>query len=433
MKTIPVWLEPKKRTDNSDCLKEIKKFENKPYRHPFDRDYGIIAHSSKFRRLSGKTQVFLSPKSDFPRTRLTHSVEAAQIGRELAVIFRNHFEDIYSSHELGPVGSFERLVETSCLAHDIGHPPFGHCGAKTLEKLCGKNDYEFDDNKHVVHYFLHNLPVTNVLLDTVIKDKKDGWYTEDEDACEKIFEEHETIGVRHPVTYLMEAADDLVNFSSDLEDAKNMNILQDKDFECLVSPIIGTLKAASSKDKVSQVIKCSIEHIEKSIEKGLKHCFDKDHDPDSLPKLFQEWIEMESVIKEKKDKTKLNIFSLDEKFSVIYEKKLYFDESFGILKHKAIFQPEMYAEKIIESLWSKLFSLGSERKENLPKNPIFILLPKDKQKWLQDNLDNVQNNTKKKSMHVSRYIAGMTDEYCVYLYEQIHKPLSVLYRDSLIV
>ncbi|MGE5293309.1 MAG: dGTP triphosphohydrolase [Solirubrobacterales bacterium] len=90
-----------------------------PYRSDFERDRDRIIHSSAFRRLEGKTQVFSPGLDDYYRSRLTHSIEVSQIGRTLA----------------RTLGLNEGLTEAICLAHDLGHPPFGHTGEMTLHSL----------------------------------------------------------------------------------------------------------------------------------------------------------------------------------------------------------------------------------------------------------------------------------------------------------
>jgi len=90
-----------------------------PYRSDFERDRDRIIHSSAFRRLEGKTQVFTPGLDDYYRTRLTHSIEVAQIGRTIAKA----------------LGLNESLTEAICLAHDLGHSPFGHAGEAALNVL----------------------------------------------------------------------------------------------------------------------------------------------------------------------------------------------------------------------------------------------------------------------------------------------------------
>ena len=100
------------------------------YRTCFQKDRDRVLHTTAFRRLEYKTQVFINYEGDYYRTRLTHTLEVAQIGRTIALA----------------LGANETLVEAICLAHDMGHPPFGHSGEHILNKLM-KDHNGFEHNK----------------------------------------------------------------------------------------------------------------------------------------------------------------------------------------------------------------------------------------------------------------------------------------------
>jgi dGTPase len=115
---------------NAFDLESIDHVRREDYRTPFQKDRDRIIHSSALRRLQSKTQVFLSGEYDFYRTRLTHSLEVAQIGRSLC-----NYLNATSPHLSDDYSIDSDLVEGICLAHDIGHPPFGHAGEHTLNTL----------------------------------------------------------------------------------------------------------------------------------------------------------------------------------------------------------------------------------------------------------------------------------------------------------
>ncbi len=126
------------------------------YRTAFQRDRDRIIHSAAFRRLEYKTQVFVNDEGDYYRTRLTHTLEVAQLGRTIA----------------RALGVNEDLVEAICLAHDLGHPPFGHAGEETLDTLIkDKGGYNHNHQSYRVVTQLErrypNFPGLNLTKETL--------------------------------------------------------------------------------------------------------------------------------------------------------------------------------------------------------------------------------------------------------------------------
>ena len=146
------------------------------YRTAFQIDRDRVIHAQAFRKLQSKTQVFLSGEYDFYRTRLTHSMEVAQIGRSIC-----HYL-LTQGGPLGPDFFIDSdLVECVCLSHDLGHPPFGHSGERTLQELM-KPHGGFEGNAQTLHLLtetlyqdesrVHGMQPTRALLDGVLKYKK---------------------------------------------------------------------------------------------------------------------------------------------------------------------------------------------------------------------------------------------------------------------
>jgi dGTPase len=198
-------------------------------RGPFERDRARIIHSAAFRRLQGKTQVYGLGASDYYRTRLTHSLEVAQIGKALAL----------------NLGADASLVEAICVAHDIGHPPFGHAGEDELyaETIAAEG---FNANAQNIRILTDTerkstqydgLNLTKATLDGLLKypweldpakDIRKGYYKSDA----PIVEDFHVIGEKKTFEcQIMDWADDVAYSSHDLEDALAIGMVSTEELQ----------------------------------------------------------------------------------------------------------------------------------------------------------------------------------------------------------
>ena len=146
------------------------------YRTAFQVDRDRVIHAHAFRKLQSKTQVFLSGEYDFYRTRLTHSMEVAQIGRSICHYLLSRGGPLTADFHID-----SDLVEAVCLSHDLGHPPFGHSGERTLQELMRPHG-GFEGNAQTLHLLtetmyqneasVQGMLPTRALLDGVLKYKK---------------------------------------------------------------------------------------------------------------------------------------------------------------------------------------------------------------------------------------------------------------------
>jgi len=243
-------------------------------RTEFQRDYDRLIFSSAFRRLQNKTQVFPLPGSIFVHNRLTHSLEVASIGKSLGEMLSlkiKNKENI-DSQLVDQIGT---IVSTACLAHDLGNPPFGHSGELAISKyfIDGKGtnlkshvtDNEWTDLLHfegnanafriLTHKFTGKRPggfaLTYSSIASLVKypfpskaypeKKKYGFFNSDLETYNFIADELGIIAIdkekghyaRHPLVFLVEAADDIAYQLMDLEDAMKLKILANEETENL--------------------------------------------------------------------------------------------------------------------------------------------------------------------------------------------------------
>lgn len=216
----------------------------------FNQDYGRVLYSGAFRRLQDKTQVFPLGRNDYVRTRLTHSLEVANVGGTLAMyladIIRKH-EGVAATEAL-PLAEMKDIVATACLAHDIGNPPFGHSGEKAIENALEGTEFagfSFEGNAQGFRLLTRTCdPIRGCGLDLTVatlgaftkypctrSSQQDAFYHKfgiNEGEKEIFARVAESCGLqplardvwaRHPLAFLMEAADDISYLIADIEDA----------------------------------------------------------------------------------------------------------------------------------------------------------------------------------------------------------------------
>lgn len=244
---------------------------NYDHRNEFDKDYDRIVYSSSVRRLQDKAQVFPLQENDFTRTRLTHSLEASALGRSLGyaigewLLSEKHFSEYKQVRELSA------LLEVAALIHDLGNPPYGHYGediirswfndwfkssefsllekSKILAQLTDqqKSDFILFEGNAQTLRIVSKLQLLNDefganftygTLATIIKypwssiDKKAqqkgkfGYFQSEEALAEDIYNHTGTgKGIKHPATFLLEAADDIAYLNADVEDGVKKGLI----------------------------------------------------------------------------------------------------------------------------------------------------------------------------------------------------------------
>ncbi len=201
--------------------------EKDPLRTDFQRDRDRILHSNSFRRMKHKTQVYIAPQGDHYRTRMTHTLEVAQIGRTMARALRLN----------------EDLVEAIALGHDLGHTPFGHVGEQALQEIYG----HFEHNEQSVRIAEKlerdgaGLNLTEEVLDGMLN------------HCGKL-KAHTLEGT------LIKYADRIAYLCHDYEDAESMGLISAADIPPEIKDYIGTTHSSMITAMVTDVVEHSLQN-----------------------------------------------------------------------------------------------------------------------------------------------------------------------------
>ena len=454
-------------------------------KYPMDdleKDYKAIISSAAFRRLQDKTQVFPLDKSDFVRTRLTHSLEVSTIARQLGImITRNatgYLPDDFKNKD-GKDKLVEKIPEAlSCagLLHDLGNPPFGHFGEVVIgdwfknefqkEEFCYKkiairellteqmqSDLKnFEGNAQALRILSkirnkgksHEINLTTGVIGALIKyptdslhvtNKKDpdirrhklGYYLAEQETFEKVSKEtgtwiDEKNVARHPLTFLMEAADDIAYSTADLEDALKKKMFSLKEF-------IAYFKGNLEDDEKAQL-------LIKDLERRLENV----QDEESEMIAFQNWMDyargwfMYCVT-----------YSFSRNYKSImngeFQRELiqgtFHEKSMKIFKNAMVEfvyeQPEIVklelsAKKIISTLLDDFIyaviymdETEEEYKNHQFQKKLCSLIPDNlKADYEKAKTNDEGYNLYLRMLMITDFISGMTDSYAKNLYQELN-------------
>ncbi len=348
-------------------------------RSPYQRDRDRIIHSTAFRRLKHKTQVFINTSGDHYRTRITHSLEVSQIARTLAKAFKLN----------------EDLSETLSLAHDLGHTPFGHAGEETLNE-CMKNSGGFDHNIQTLRIVTllenryYNFKGLNLSIETLDGLIKHNGPIQDKSKLDKIlgknfFDNKINFNTNPSLeAQIASISDDIAYNSHDLEDGLNAKLFTIKDLNKI--PILNDLIKKHKK----KIFKYSQELVLRQIIRDIINGMVED-----------------VILNTKKNLKKYNIKNIKDVYTSRYpivefsDKMKFFDKSvknflkINMYYHKNVIHKTNFGKRVVRKLFFKI-----------KKNP---------KKFVQNSYFKKINNDRT----ICDFIAGMTDRYAINLYNKI--------------
>ncbi|MCT7358760.1 deoxyguanosinetriphosphate triphosphohydrolase [Thalassolituus pacificus] len=411
------------------------------YRNSFHKDYDRLIFSNAFRRLSRKTQVHPLSKNDHVHNRLTHSLEVASVGRSLGLraglSLKTHMGADVTEHDVA------YIVQTACLAHDIGNPPFGHAGEEVIKEWFRKSDHSsylkelteqqvFDLQKldgnaqsfRIVtqlenHQFDGGMQLTLPTLGCLVKypysslqAKKDkfNFFASEQVLFDRIFDEMglKVSGryLRHPLSYLMEAADDICYGMLDILDAAELKLISFEDVNSIFSPANSELdinalykNGCFDSRRLARMTAMTINRLAE----GVSDVFDKNTEmllsvdqPKDLIALFENDSGLKQIISQSKSIAREKIFNDRRKIEL-----------------------ELGAYNIIETILSCLIPAAFELHQ---EKDITSLSFKNRRALELMGEDKPENDLDLYSMYrrVIDYLVGMTDNYAQFIANQLN-------------
>jgi dGTPase len=413
-------------------------------RSEFQRDYDRIIFSSPFRRLQNKTQVFPLPGSVFVHNRLTHSLEVASVGKSLGRIHYNRMkeEDQDLDNKFPLISEIGNIISAACLAHDLGNPAFGHSGESAISHYFTNgagNIYQsmvtdqqwsdlthFEGNANALRILTHpfegkglgSFALTYSTIASIAKypcaslagndkskiyRKKFGFFQAEQEGFERIAAELDLTKVqeipliykRHPLVFLVEAADDICYNIIDLEDAHRLKILSYAEVEALLLPICNDVEMPRKLEEFEDV-DAKVGYLRaKSINTLVRQCAD----------LFYK--EQQSILDGTFNHSLMDC--IDEPFRSIMKdiakislKKIY--------NYSSVVQIEVAGYKVMGGLLEEFIPAYLQNSSHYHKKLVQLIpmqfLTKEKDTYC-------------KIMSVLDFVSGMTDLYAVELFRKI--------------
>lgn len=425
-------------------------------RNPFENDYGRLISSPSIRRLQDKTQVFPLSTSDFIRTRLTHSLEVSYFGGSIG----QSVEDFLIKDEKLPPdmkGHLVSLLRVAGLVHDLGNPPFGHFGEEAIKTFFTKHFENFTDSKlsdiqkvdfcnfdgnvqtfrilKRLNYFgdkhSYNLSFPSIASiikypsDSIsgnigkhaakIKQKKFGYFDSDAENYKTIDEHLGLNGNRHPIVYLLEAADDIAYSAADIEDGVKLGLLTFEQIREVFSEHLN-----ENKDEVIRVlddIYKSLGHLKGdriSLTSQKFRIFTQSKMIDGIIKVFKENYDL--IIKGELESELLEI----SEFKDI--RKSYKKLQYVVFNDKAILRKELAGHEALTGLLdifvgvshsSKFKNGGNNRESRLYK------MISSSYRHIYEKHPSTNNDEYNRLQLIVDFISGMTDSYAVALYQTL--------------
>jgi len=405
-------------------------------RNPFENDYGRLISSAPIRRLQDKTQVFPLEQSDFIRTRLTHSLEVSYIGSSIGQSIEKKLLE-KNDLDISLKGNLSSLLRVAGLVHDLGNPPFGHFGEeavktffqdffannKTTFRILSKLSYfgdqygynlTFSSLASIVKYPSNSVEGNLGKDSAEIAKKKFGYFQSEQKKYKTINTQLQLGNRRHPVVYLLEAADDIAYSAADIEDGVKLGIINFYDIRKIFENHL-----TNNKEGVLKKMDFLIEKFREDSEsenlmiqqfriftqqlmiEGVVNAFEEHYEKIMNGTLEAEIIDVSNAADVRKAYKKLQSRVFSDK-NIIKKEIAGWEAVYGLLR---IF---------CEEAKSPNFTISGNTRENR-----FYKIIASSHRKVFEEIEEYNNEEYKKLQLIVDFISGMTDSYAISLFQEL--------------